>query len=192
MPMVATEPVVTVPVVSGSMTVPGRALAQWRGEPRTPGRCVLVDIDGVLADASQRQHFLNNPEGHRDWQGFFGAVGDDRPLQAVPALLHLIDPATTVVLLSARPSWVLSITIEWLHRHGLRWDLLILRGDDDVTHAASFKRGVLAELRASGWKVALAIDDDELIIEMYEAESQAALYVHSGYYATPRSGAPAR
>lgn len=165
------------------MTVHGRASAQWRDEPRQPGRCLLVDIDGVLADASQRQHFLNNPEGRRDWQGFFGAVGDDRPLQAVPALLRLIDPGTTVVLLSARPSWVFSITVDWLHRHGLRWDLLILRGDDDVTHAASFKQAVLAELRDAGWHVVLAIDDDERIIEMYEAESQAALYVHSGYYA---------
>jgi hypothetical protein len=33
--------------------------------------------------------------------------------------------------------------------------------------------------------VALAIDDDERIIEMYRGEGQAALYIHSGYYAGP-------
>jgi hypothetical protein len=170
------------------MTVQGRASAQWRDEPRAPGRCVLIDIDGVLADATHRQHFLNNAEGRRDWEGFFGAVGEDPPLLAVPALLQLIDTDTAVVLLSARPSWVFAITVEWLHRHQLRWDLVILRGDDDNTHAASFKRAVLAELRAEGWLVALAVDDDERIIEMYENEGQPALYVHSGYYAAPPAG----
>jgi hypothetical protein len=161
-----------------------RASAQWRHTPGEVGRCVLVDIDGVLSDASTRQHFLNNPEGRRDWRGFFGAVGDDVPLTAVPALLALLDPSLTVVLLSARPAWVFQLTIDWLHRHEMRWDLLILRGDDDdFVHAADFKRGVLSELRETGWDVALAIDDDERIIEMYAAEQQPALYIHSGYYA---------
>jgi hypothetical protein len=165
-----------------------RASAQWYGTPSDPGRCVLVDIDGVLSDASSRQHYLNNPEGRRDWRGFFGAVGDDLPLSAVPTLLALLDRSLTIVLLSARPSWVLEVTVDWLQRHQMRWDLLILRGDDDeVGDAADFKRGVLFELRESGWDIALAIDDDERIIEMYRAEEQAALYIHSGYYAAPLS-----
>jgi hypothetical protein len=165
-----------------------RASAQWRDTPGEVGRCVLVDIDGVLSDASTRQHFLNNPQGRRDWRGFFGAVGDDLPLTAVPALLALLDPSLTVVLLSARPSWVFQLTIEWLHRHEMRWDLLILRGDDDFADAADFKRGVLLELRAMGWQIALAIDDDERIIAMYTGEQQPALYIHSGYYAAPTTG----
>jgi hypothetical protein len=163
-----------------------RASAQWHGEPREPGRCVLVDIDGVLSDASTRQHYLNNPEGRRDWRGFFGAVGHDQPLQAVPTLLALLDPSLTVVLLSARPAWVFGITVEWLERHGMPWELLILRSGDDMTDASVFKRGVLGELRSMGWDVALAIDDDERIIDMYRDEQQPALYVHSGYYASPR------
>jgi hypothetical protein len=162
-----------------------RASAQWYGTPSDPGRCVLVDIDGVLADASNRQHYLNNPEGRRDWRGFFGAVGEDLPLSAVPALLALLDSSLSVVLLSARPAWVFQLTVDWLHRHEMRWDLLILRGDDDIADAADFKRGVLFELRAMGWDVALAIDDDERIIEMYSTENQPALYIHSGYYASP-------
>jgi hypothetical protein len=160
-----------------------QASARWHDKPGQPGQCVLVDIDGVLSDASGRQHFLNNPEGRRDWRGFFGAVGDDLPLQAVPTLLSLLDPSLTIVLLSARPAWVFELTVDWLQRHDMRWDLLILRGDDDVTHAADFKRGVLFELRSMGWDVTLAIDDDERIVDMYREEQQPALYIHSGYYA---------
>jgi hypothetical protein len=159
-----------------------QASAQWFDAPREPGRCVLVDIDGVLSDASGRQHHLKNPEGRRDWRGFFGAVGEDEPLTAVPALLGLLDPSLTVVLLSARPAWVFQLTVDWLHRHTMRWDLLILRGDDDLTQADAFKRDVLRDLRQTGWDVALAVDDDQRIIEMYTSEGQPALYVHSGYY----------
>lgn len=164
-----------------------RATAQWRGEPREPGRAVLVDIDGVLSDASQRQHFLKNPEGTRDWRGFFGACGDDRPLHAVPALLHLLEHELTVVLLSARPAWVFETTLEWLARHGIRWDLLVLRADDQYLGAAEFKRGIVRELLDRGFVIELAVDDDDKIVEMYRAESLKALYVHSGYYVTPPS-----
>lgn len=159
-----------------------RATAQWRGEPRRPGRSVLVDVDGVLSDASGRQHFLNNDAGVRDWRGFFGAVGSDPPLHAVPSLLDLLDAELTVILLSARPSWVFELTVDWLHRHRIRWDLLITRGDDDHAGAADFKRGVLFELRDAGFEIEFALDDDERIVEMYRAEELPSLYVHSGYY----------
>jgi hypothetical protein len=159
-----------------------RATAKWRDDPHEPGRAVIVDIDGVLSDASQRQHFLNNPEGHKDWRGFFGAVGADRPLRAVPALLGLLDPGLTVVLLSARPAWVFEITLDWLERHAVRWDLLVLRADDEYLGAVEFKRGVLQELRERGFVIELAIDDDDSICQMYHGEDLRALYVHSGYY----------
>ncbi|MCU1360449.1 MAG: hypothetical protein JWN99_1738 [Ilumatobacteraceae bacterium] len=162
-----------------------KASAQWREDPLAPGPCVLVDIDGVLSDASGRQHHLKNPEGRRDWRGFFGAVGEDQPLTAVPALLGLLDPSLAVVLLSARPSWVFQLTVDWLFRHTMRWDLLILRAEGDTSDSADFKRGVLRELRDMGWEVALAIDDDQRIVQMYTSEQQPALYVHSGYYASP-------
>ena len=32
---------------------------QWRHKPRPQGDCVVVDIDGVLADAAHRQHYLD-------------------------------------------------------------------------------------------------------------------------------------
>jgi hypothetical protein len=162
-----------------------RATAQWRDTPHEPSRAVIVDIDGVISDASQRQHFLNNPEGRRDWRGFFGAVGDDRPLRAVPALLGLLDPELTVVLLSARPAWVFEVTREWLERHMIRWDLLVLRADDQYLGAAEFKRGVLHELRERGFVIEFALDDDESICAMYHDEDLLALYVHSGYYIAP-------
>ena len=159
-----------------------RATSLWRAEPRPVGRAAVVDIDGVLSDASTRQHFLNNPEGVRDWQGFFGTVGEDRPLVAVPALLHLLDPGITVILLSGRPAWVAERTRDWLERHGIRWDQIVVREGDDVMDPAAFKRDVVCSLREDGWDVVLAFDDNEAIVRMFVAEDIPTLYVHSGYY----------
>lgn len=151
---------------------------------------MLVDIDGVLADASGRQHYLNNPEGRRDWRGFFGAVGDDPPLVGVPELLRLLDPSVTVILLSARPAWVFDITRQWLERHDVHWHLLVLRGDDAVLGAPEFKCSVLGHLRESGFTIELALDDDQRIVEMYRQEGCGAVYVHSGYYGGSAAHAP--
>jgi hypothetical protein len=160
----------------------GRAAIRWRERPRLGGKAALVDIDGVLSDASGRQHFLNNDEGIRDWRGFFGAVGGDPTLPGMGRLLDLLDADVTIVLLSGRPSWVIDITVEWLQRHGIRWDLLVLRDDDDLADAASYKRDVLVELQGLGYDVQLAFDDDRRIVAMYHEAHIPCIYLHSGYY----------
>jgi hypothetical protein len=146
---------------------------------------VVVDIDGVLADASGRQHFLNNPERVRDWKSFFGAVGSDPLLPDTVALLDLLDPGVVVVLLSARPGWVFDITRDWVCRHPIRWDLLITRDDGSIAGAAEFKRHVVRELVGEGFTARFALDDDERIVEMYRSERIPVSYVRSGYYGDP-------
>ena len=47
----------------------------WQDQPAATGPAVVFDMDGVLADASGRQHLLERP--YRDWDGFFEACGDD-------------------------------------------------------------------------------------------------------------------
>ncbi len=162
-----------------------RSRQQWREYPRTSGRAIVVDIDGVLADASGRQHYLNNAEGHRDWRGFFGAVGGDPLLPDTLALLRLLPDEVTIVLLSARPAWVFEITHAWLQRHEVPWHLLILRDEESVAGAAGFKRSVVCGLIEQGFTIELSLDDDERIIDMYRSEHIPALYIHSGYYAPP-------
>ena len=161
-------------------------MAQWRDAARPPGRAVVVDIDGVLADASGRQHHLNNERGVRDWRAFFGEVGDDPPLPATRALLDLLPEDVVVVLLSARPNWVFDRTVDWLQRHAIRWDLLVMRGDGALDAASVFKRDVVRQLVAQGFTIQFAFDDDERTVEMFLAEGIPAMYVHAGYYANPR------
>lgn len=142
------------------------ATVAWRAGPLEPGRVVVVDIDGVVADTSARQHLLDGP-GRRNWDAFFAAAGADRPLTAVPTLLDTLDAALAVVLVSGRPEWLVDTTIDWLTQHGVRWDALVVRRPGDRTLASRFKLRVLRALGAAGLSVVLAVDDDETVVEAY-------------------------
>ena len=48
---------------------------KWRDGAVSPGPAVVFDMDGVLSDATSRQHFIERP--WRDWEAFFEACGDD-------------------------------------------------------------------------------------------------------------------
>ena len=55
-----------------------------------PGPAVVFDMDGVLSDASGRQHLLERP--YRDWDAFFEAAGEDALIEEVAQLLDLLEP----------------------------------------------------------------------------------------------------
>jgi len=141
---------------------------------------VVFDMDGVLSDATDRQHFLEQPR--RDWRGFFDACGDDALIDEVARLLELLDPSLTVVLLTARPLRVRPNTLAWLDRYQLRWDLLIMRDQGDYQSSPSFKRATVAELRAHSFELRLAFEDDRRNVEMFRGEGVPCVYIHSGYY----------
>lgn len=140
----------------------------------------MFDVDGVLSDASSRQHFLAAPR--RDWDAFFAACGDDAPIDETARLLDLLDPAVGVVLLTARPLRVRPQTVAWLDRYGLRWDLLVMRDHGDHSTSRAFKRDTVDELREAGFDLRLAFEDDRRNVDMFHAEGVPCVYIHSGYY----------
>lgn len=141
---------------------------------------MVFDLDGVLSDAASRQHFLEGP--WRDWDAFFEACGDDPLIEEVAHLLALLDPALSIVLLTARPAWVQPQTLAWLHRYGLRWDVLIMRDRGDYDAAREFKRRSVRELRADGFELVLSFEDDRRNVAMFRDEGIPCVYIHSGYY----------
>jgi phosphoglycolate phosphatase-like HAD superfamily hydrolase len=152
----------------------------WRAGPVTPGPSVIFDVDGVLADATGRQHFLEWPR--RNWDAFFDACGDDPVIDEVARMLSLLDEDLVVVLLTARPMRVQRQTLDWIVRHGLRWDLLVMRSPGDMDWASEYKRDVVGDLRAAGYEPQLAVEDDRRNVDMFHRAGIPCLYVHSGYY----------
>ncbi|HAQ24039.1 MAG: hypothetical protein CL467_07625 [Acidimicrobiaceae bacterium] len=157
---------------------------------------MVVDVDGVLSDASGRQHLLSGVD--RKWEAFFEASIDDPPIPEGIALSTALAAGLgfdqgagyaagcgkqrPTVLLTARPARLVHTTVAWLERHNVRWDLLVMRVDGDNRSSPDVKRDALADLRATGHRPDLAIDDDPRNAEMYRSEGVPVVYMYSGYY----------
>jgi len=137
-------------------------------------------MDGVLADATGRQHHLTGKQ--KDWDAFFEACGEDPLVQDVVPLLELLDRDLRIVLLTGRPTSVRDQTLEWLECHKLRWDLLVMRPRGDYSAARSFKQATVPELRAADLEPVLGFEDDLRNAEMFRESGVPCVYVHSGYY----------
>jgi hypothetical protein len=144
---------------------------------------VVFDIDGVLADAAHRQDVLFSGGGKRkNWKAFFELAGDDAVIDELARVTELLDPTLCIVLLTARPTTIQDLTIEWLERHGLRWDLLVMRPDGDFRPSPDAKQLAVQALRTEGFDLRLAFDDDRRNVDMFHAEGVPCVYIHSGYY----------
>ena len=82
------------------------------------------------------------------WDAFFLACGEYPLIVETARAGQLLDPDYRVVLLTARPIRVRPQTLRWLGDHGdaVRWDLLIMRDEDDWGSSRSYKSGVLRDL----------------------------------------------
>ena len=157
---------------------------------------MIVDVDGVLSDASGRQHLLLGID--RSWEAFFEASIDDPPIPEGIALSAALAAGPgpdqgagfpdcegkqrPTVLLTARPARLVHTTVAWLERHKVQWDLLVMRIDGDNRSSPDVKRDALADLRATGHRPDLAVDDDPRNAEMYRSEGVPVVYMYSGYY----------
>lgn len=103
-------------------------------------------------------------------------------IEEVAELLALLRRDLAVVLLTGRPVRTQRSTMAWLEQHGVRWDLLVMRHFGDHTAARDFKQSVLTELRAYGFDLRLAFEDDPRNAAMFRDEGVPCLYIHSGYY----------
>jgi hypothetical protein len=100
----------------------------------------------------------------------------------VARLLELLDPSLVIILLTGRPLRVQPQTLAWLDRYHLRWDLLVMRDFGDYAAARTFKQRSIRQLRAYGFDLQLAFEDDRRNLEMFRAEGVPCVYIHSGYY----------
>lgn len=145
------------------------------------GRAVIFDLDGVLSNATDRQHFIDKTS-KRDWDNFFASCGEDPLIEDVAELLSLLDVDLHVILLTGRPISVQKETVAWLNSYSLRWDLLVMRNFGNHTHAKEFKAAAVDQMREGGIEPILAFEDDKRNVEMFKSLGIPCIYIHSGYY----------
>lgn len=89
----------------------------------------IFDIDGTLADCSQRLHFILPKEKDLtgdidldkiapDWESFYKDCVNDKPIQPVLLLaLDLIKSGQKIIFLTGRPCKYMNETLQWLQKY---------------------------------------------------------------------------
>lgn len=132
----------------------------------------VFDIDGVVADVRHRLHHIESRP--KNWHEFFSCAADDPAL--APGLALVADLATEheIIWLTGRPSWLRSLTTDWLRAQDLPSDELHMRPRADYRPAAAFKLDVLNTLRDR--VVTIFVDDDSEVVDAANAAGYPAVF----------------
>lgn len=133
---------------------------------------VIFDIDGTLADISERVHHVRRKP--RNWKAFNAGMAQDKAIHSMVRLCNLLyDAGIRIVLCSGRNEKNRPETVEWLSRQGVRYHELFLRKDDDFRSDAVIKREILQGLDKS--KILFVVEDRSRVVEMWRSEGLVCL-----------------
>ncbi len=138
---------------------------------RAPRPLAVIDVDGVVADVEHRLHHLRG--GHRDWDAFFAAAGDDPPLAAGIQLVRDLAADLRICYLTGRPEHLRRVTERWLRDHELPGGALVMRPEGDHRPARVLKPELLDALVAAGEDISVVVDDDPAVCDAVAARGFA-------------------
>jgi hypothetical protein len=140
---------------------------------------IIIDIDDTLADTSHREHLIQS----QGWDAFHAAGKDDPPIKAMIRLIDVLCEAEEglvqeIVALTARPAKYRNQTMEWLIKHNIYIDDIIMRPDNDFSKSKDLKVRLAKEYFGDRFKdIALVIDDHEEVCASFRAEGITCLQV---------------
>lgn len=142
----------------------GEAEARVQVERR---EAAIFDIDGTLSDNGPMREVPLPPPGpeanYDHWMSHTPHLG---PNDWVRDATHQVDESTERVVLTARSERYRAMTEEWLARHDAKYDVLVMRPDDDRRPDHEFKQEALDRLERERDFV-FAMDDNPHVAQMW-------------------------
>lgn len=133
---------------------------------------VIVDVDGTLCDVSGIRHYVAPQRRKRDFHTFHKASAFCPPILGTLDWVeqHRRDDKAIIVVTARERRWE-HLTRIWLHKHNVAFDALLMRPNGDYRPDQMIKSQILADVRAAGFDVIAAIDDNPSIVALWEANS---------------------
>ncbi|HET9911982.1 MAG TPA: HAD family acid phosphatase [Anaerolineales bacterium] len=140
---------------------------------------VIFDIDGTLADVSERiQHLKKKP---KDWNAFFSGMPQDKAIQSMVRLCNLLYASgIQIILCSGRSEEHRDETVKWLEQQGVNYHALLLRKDRDHRSDTVVKREMLGNIDKD--KILFVVEDRSRVVEMWRSEGLVCLQCAPGEF----------
>lgn len=140
---------------------------------------VIVDLDGTLADCSDRQHFIKGDK--KNWDGFHEAGCRAEPIQHIVVMVNALAMAGfKIVILTGRNGKYRVGTEAWLNRHVPKWNRLIMRVDDDFRSSVEVKGEILAQMVPQ--RVLAIFEDQPELVKLGRHMGYTVLQVADGAF----------
>lgn len=140
----------------------------------------IFDLDGTLANLDHRLPLVKREVP--DWPGFFRACVDDEPIDEMIALLRSLHlQGAEIWIVSGRSDEVQEQTEDWLRRHEVPFDALVMRHEGDYRPDHEIKQEMYDRMLIEDLeRVALVFDDRSRVVDMWRANGLRCLQVAPG------------
>lgn len=134
---------------------------------------IIVDIDGTLSDASGRLHYITN--GNKNFKAFFAECHKDPCREHIKAICKCYPGV--VLLLTGRHEELRKTTEKWLNDNEVHYDYLFMKPNHkQFIKDVVFKKEIYLDVISRVYDIDYAIDDRELILEMWASIGVTAFH----------------
>lgn len=141
---------------------------------------VVFDLDGTLADATHREHFVRRPVGEKDWEGFHKASSKDRQkMGVVRTYLALQATGAQVEIWTGRDEKYREQSLKWLSDNGIHEPVLKMRPTGDHTPDDEMKSSWMDE---ADRPVQMVFEDRKRVVDMWRARGVLCAQVAPGEF----------
>ena len=144
---------------------------------------VIFDLDGTLANIDKRRK-LATKNGKMNWNVFFNPnnIDLDTPNQAVINMANILYSQDYIIyILSGRSDKTHQATIDWLSKHKVNYDLLIMRPQNQLYKKDSdLKQSWLDTIGKD--RVSMVFDDRDQVVDMWRQNGLTTFQVAEGNF----------
>jgi len=143
---------------------------------------VIFDLDGTLALIDKRRDLATKDNGKMDWDVFFDPdnISLDLPNQTVIDMANMLSKqGYTILILSGRSDVTYQATIDWLNKHGVWFDNLIMRTQDFLYMRDSDLKHMWLNTIGKD-RVAMVFDDRNQVVDMWRKSGLTCFQVADG------------
>jgi phosphoglycolate phosphatase-like HAD superfamily hydrolase len=155
----------------------------------------IFDIDGTLADCSQRLHFIEPADNatftydgklefNPDWDSFYKDCVNDKPILPVVELAHTLkDAYETLIFVTGRPEKYMEETVNWLcDKLDCNSVILMMRKNGDHRPDYIVKKEIYEEYIKPYHHIDGVFEDRKQCVDMWRSLGLTCYQVADGSY----------
>ena len=143
---------------------------------------VIFDLDGTLALIDKRRDLATKDNGKMDWDVFFDPdnIDLDIPNDTVVDMADMLNKqGYTILILSGRSDVTYQATIDWLNKHDIWFDHLVMRPQNHLYLPDNdLKQMWLDNIGVDN--VAMVFDDRNQVVDMWRKNGLTTFQVADG------------